>query len=42
MNMKLMESKVHGQWCRVRERVMGKDSGYYMLPGQNITLISAR
>jgi hypothetical protein len=26
--------KVHAQWCRVRERIMGRGSGYCMLPGQ--------
>ena len=43
MNKTLMEkSKVHAQWCRVRDRIIGRGSGYYMLPGQQITLISAR
>jgi transposase InsO family protein len=41
MNKTLMEkSKVHAQWCRVRERIMGRGSGYCMLPGQQITLIN--
>jgi hypothetical protein len=31
--------KVHAQWCRVRERILDRDSGYYMLLGQHITLI---
>jgi hypothetical protein len=26
--------KVHAQWCRVREIIMGRGSGYCMLPGQ--------
>jgi transposase InsO family protein len=34
------KSKVHAQWCRVRERIMGRGSGYCMLPGQQITLIN--
>jgi hypothetical protein len=32
--------KVNAQWCRVRERILGRGSGYYMLPGQSITLIN--
>jgi transposase InsO family protein len=32
--------KVHAQWCRVRERILGRGSGYCMLSGQQITLIS--
>jgi transposase InsO family protein len=34
--------KVHAQWCRVRERILGRGSGYCMLASQHITLISAR
>jgi hypothetical protein len=34
------KSKVHSQWCQVRERIIGKGSGYCMLPGQQITLIN--
>jgi hypothetical protein len=32
--------KVHAQWCWVRARIMSRGSGYCMLPGQQITLIS--
>jgi hypothetical protein len=32
--------KMHAQWCRVRERIMGRGSGYCMLHGQQITLIN--
>ena len=24
----------HAQWCQVRMEIMGKGSGYYMLPGK--------
>jgi hypothetical protein len=34
------ERKVHAQWCWVRERILGRGSGYCMLLGQQLTLIS--
>jgi transposase InsO family protein len=34
------KSKVHAQWCRDRARILGRGSGYCMLSGQQITLIS--
>jgi hypothetical protein len=34
------KSKVHAQWCQVREIILGRGSGYCMLPGHHITLIS--
>jgi transposase InsO family protein len=34
------KSKEHAQWCRVRTRILGRGSGYCMLPGQSITLIN--
>jgi transposase InsO family protein len=41
MNRTLMEkSKVHAQCCRDRARILGRGSGYCMLSGQQITLIS--
>jgi hypothetical protein len=30
---------VHAQWCRVRTGILGRGSGYYILPGQLVTLI---
>jgi hypothetical protein len=34
------KSKEHAQWCRVRKRILGRGSGYSMLPGQSIAFIS--
>jgi hypothetical protein len=31
------KSMKHAQWCRVRTIILGRDSGYNMLPGQSIT-----
>jgi hypothetical protein len=34
------KSKEHAQWCRVRIGILGRGSGYNMLLGQSITLIT--
>jgi hypothetical protein len=34
------KTNMHAQWCQVKDKILGRGSGYCMIPGQQITRIN--